>query len=66
MCGFLRLICTFVVEKNSILPGTFVGMRMVFEELFLLPENETTACEKPLFTDIVFVFEHFFYSVLQP
>jgi hypothetical protein len=22
----------------------------------------TTACEKPLFPDVVFVFEHFFYS----
>jgi hypothetical protein len=31
-------------------------------DLFL----ETTACEKPLFTVEVFVFEHFFYSVLTP
>jgi len=29
-----------------------------------IPNKETTACEKPLFTFEVFVFEHFFYSVL--
>ncbi len=26
--------------------------------------SETTACEKPLFVLVVFIFEHFFYSVL--
>jgi hypothetical protein len=29
-------------------------------------KNETTACEKPLFTDAFFVFEHFFYSSATP
>jgi hypothetical protein len=54
------------------IPGCFVFSRVLFLEgcvgfvvllvfIWLMILDGTTACEKPLF-QIVFVFEHFFYS----